>query len=68
MTPVGGVYINTGFRLNVDPSITRLLAGKDKRVQAFIVNDSQFEIAIERSGANSLPHGPIKRQACANAP
>lgn len=57
---MGGMDINMGSCLSGDPSVTRPSAGKDKRMCTFLVNDGQFEIAIERSGANSLPHKPIK--------
>ncbi|MBB3146808.1 hypothetical protein FHS21_003224 [Phyllobacterium trifolii] len=60
--PMGGMDIKMGLRLSGDPSVTRPSAGKDERMCTLLVNDGQFEIAIERSGANSLPHGPIQRR------
>jgi hypothetical protein len=62
--PMGGMDINVGFGLSIYPPVLRPPAGKDKRMYALVVNNGQFEIAVERSGANNLPHGPIKRPAC----
>ena len=43
-----------GFRFH--PAVENAAARKHQRVRAIVIDDGQFEIAVERRGGNMLPH------------
>ena len=51
-------------RWHFEPSIRRPTAGKDKRVYAVALDDSEFKIAIKRRRRNLFPVLPVVHRFC----
>ncbi|WP_164736428.1 hypothetical protein [Rhizobium vallis] len=55
-TPMGWVNLQHLAGQRVGPSAGQALAGKDQGMDAFVVNDGEFDILFERSFDDQPPH------------
>ena len=53
---MGRPHIEPLLGLYLHPAVENAAARKHQRMRTVIVDDGQFEIAIERRGGNVLPH------------
>ena len=67
-SPMRRVHDNGLLGCCVQPSTENPAAGKDKRMDAAVIDDGQFQIAVERRGGYGLPsHSQMIRCRCLGA-
>jgi hypothetical protein len=62
---MGRMHVQPFPRQRIGPAVEKAPAGKDQRMRTLLVDDGEFEIAVEGGARYRLPHSNIlHRRGC----